>query len=426
MRLPAALGALEEREFRLLFTGQAISLLGDGMVGVALSFAVLDLTGSVSDLGFVFAARTIPLVVFLLVGGVFADRLPRRAVMLTADAVRFATQGVVAVLLLTGEAAIWQLVLTQAIYGTATAFFNPASTGLIPQTVSAGRLQQANALRGLAQSAGTIAGPALAGVLVAAASPGWAIAVDSVTFAVSAIFLSQLRLPPHQRLPARPFLHDLHEGWREVRSRTWVWTILVWAGVGNMASAIVFIVGPYVAKQSLGGAGSWALIVSMFGVGAVCGGILALHVRARRPLLYANLGIGLVALPPALLALELPAGIVAVGAFFAGAGVAAFNPFWETALQREIPPAALSRVSAYDWLMSMALNPVGALLVGPLVAGIGVDATLWVACAIFAGGTAVILAVPSVRNLTDPGAGSGLAHVVPEVPQHPRDRPGEA
>ena len=164
LRTPEALGALHERQFRLLFTGQTISLLGDGIVGVALSFAVLDLTGSVSDLGYVFAARTIPLVVFLLVGGVFADRLPRRAVMLVADAVRFVSQGVMAALLIAGHAQLWHLVVTQAVAGAASAFFNPAATGLTPDTVSRARLQQANALRGLSASATQIVGPALSGV----------------------------------------------------------------------------------------------------------------------------------------------------------------------------------------------------------------------------------------------------------------------
>jgi predicted MFS family arabinose efflux permease len=399
LRVPEALGALREREFRLLFVGQTVSLLGDGMVGVALSFAILDLTGSVSDLGFVFAARTIPLVVFLLVGGVFADRMPRRAVMLTADAIRLATQGVIAALLISGHAQIWELVVTQAFYGMATAFFNPASTGLIPTVVSAARLQQANALRGLSMAAGNVAGPALAGVLVATASPGWALAVDSASFGVSAFFLARLRLPAHERLPVKPFLDDLHEGWREVASRTWVWSILLFAGVGNMAGAVFFILGAYVAKRSLGGAGAWALITAAIGVGSIVGGVLALHLRPRRPLLTANIGLAFFALPPALLALHVPAAGVAVGALFSGLAGAVFNPLWETSLQRHIPRRALSRVSAYDWLVSLALQPIGQMLVGPIAAGIGINATLWGAAGIFVVGAAAVLAVKDVREL---------------------------
>jgi MFS family permease len=398
-RLPESLGALQEREFRMLFVGQAISLLGDGMVGVALAFAVLDLTGSIGDLGLVFAARTIPLVVFLLVGGVFADRLPRRAVMLNADVARLITQGTIAVLLISGHAQIWQLVLTQAVYGTATAFFNPASTGLIPSLVSPGRLQQANALRALAMAAGGVAGPALAGILVAVASPGWALAVDSASFGVSAVFLALLHLPMHDPVPVKPFLHELGEGWREVTSRAWVWSILAFSGLANMAGNVFFIVGAYVSKHELGGAGAWALISSAFGIGAVAGGIVVLRMKARHPLKVACVGFGFFAIPPALLALGVPAGVVAAGALFAGLAGAVGNTLWETTLQQHIPRRALSRVSAYDWLVSLGLAPIGQILVGPIVAATSVDATLWGAVVIFLVGMVGTLSVRQVREL---------------------------
>jgi predicted MFS family arabinose efflux permease len=398
-RLPDTLGALHEREFRLLFTGQAISLLGDGMVGVALAFAVLDLTGSISDLGYVFAARTIPLVVFLLVGGVFADRLPRRAVMLTADVVRLGAQGAMAALLISGHAQLWHLIVTQAVYGSAAAFFNPASTGLIPAVVSPGRLQQANALRALAMAAGSVAGPVLSGILVAAASPGWALAVDAASFGASAVFLAMLRLPVHEKAPVKPFLHELGEGWHEVISRSWVWSILIFAGVANMASNIFFILGAYVAKHDLGGAGAWALITSALGVGAIVGGIVVLRVRPRFPLRIAAMTFALFALPPALLALGAPVGVIAAGALFAGLGGTFGNTLWETALQRHIPRHALSRVSAYDWLVSLGLSPVGQILVGPLVIAVGINSTLWGVVVVLLVGTAGTLCVRQVREL---------------------------
>jgi len=416
--MPEALGALREREFRLLFTGQAISLLGDGMVGVALAFAVLDLTGSVSDLGYVFAARTIPLVVFLLVGGVFADRLPRRAVMLAADATRFASQGVIAALLIAGDARLWELVVTQALAGAATAFFNPASTGLTPAVVSEARLQQANALRGLAMASGRVAGPALAGVLVAAASPGWALACDAASFGLSALFLARLRLPARERVPVKPFLHELHEGWREVTSRSWVWTILLFAGFANMASTAFMILGAYVAKHSLGGAGAWALIVAAFGVGSIVGGLVALRLRPRRPLLVSNLTFVLFGLPAVLLSLRVPAIGVAAGGLVAGIGTGFGNPLWETVLQQHIPRRALSRVSAYDWLVSTALTPLGAILVGPVSSAIGIDATLWGAAAVFVVGALATLLVREVREL-------GNGEVTPEVEEQVVDRIGQ-
>jgi MFS family permease len=181
MKLPGRLAALRERNFRLFFIGQATSQLGTGMVPVALSWAVLELTGSVSDLGLVLAAQTVPLVLFLLVGGTVADRLPRRAVMLVSDSARCVTQGLLAALLITGHAELWELLVLQFLGGTATAFFLPAVTGLTTQVVSAERLQEANALRSLAGSGGSIAGPAIAGVLVAAFGPGWALACDAAS-----------------------------------------------------------------------------------------------------------------------------------------------------------------------------------------------------------------------------------------------------
>lgn len=418
-RTPEALGALREREFRLLFTGQAFSLLGDGMVAVALSFAVLDLTGSVSDLGYVFAARLVPLVVFLLAGGVLADRLPRRAVMLAADVTRLASQGVMAALLISGRAQLWELVVTQAFHGAATAFFNPASTGLMPAVVSAGRLQQANALRGMSMASGRVAGPALAGVLVALAGPGWAIAADAASFGVSAFFLTRLRLPAHERVPVKPFLRDLHEGWREVVTRKWLWSILLFAGVANMSSTAFMILGPFVAKASLGGAGAWALIVSALGAGSVVGGLAALQLRPRRPLEASIATFLFFGLPPVMLALRLPAVAVAAGALVAGLGTGFGNPLWETVLQQNIPRRALSRVSAYDWLVSIALAPVGQVLVGPISSAIGIDATLWASAAIFVSGVLVTLSVREVRELR------GAGEVTPQVEDQVVDRVGQ-
>jgi hypothetical protein len=257
---------------------------------------------------------------------------------------------------------------------------------------------------------GNVAGPALAGILVAAASPGWALAVDAVSFGASAVFLSLLRLPVPKRPTAKPFFHELHEGWREVTSRSWVWSILVFAGLANMAGQVFFILGAYVAKTELGGAGAWALISSAFGIGAIAGGIAVLHLRFRRPLRIACVGFAFFAIPPALLAMGVSAGGIAAGALLAGLAGSLGNTLWETSLQRHIPRRALSRVSAYDWLVSLGLAPIGQVLVGPISAGIGIDATLWGAVAIFLAGTVGTLSIRQVRDLGD-------GQVVPEVQQ---------
>ena len=391
--------ALRERPFRLLFLGQAVSLLGDGMVGVALAFAVLDLTGSATDLGIVLAARTVPLVAFLLVGGVWADRLPRRALMVTTDLIRFAAHGLMAALLIAGEPGVWLIALLAGIAGAASAFFNPAITGIMPAVVSTERLQQANALRGLTEGAGRIAGPALAGVLVVAIGPGWALAVDAATFAISAAFLTRIPMPAHVAAEAHSFIADLRDGWDDFRARTWLWTTVASTTVGNMLFAAYFVLGPLVADRELGGAGAWALIASAFGVGLLVGGIVLLQIDPQRPVLVATLAVALYTLPLAFLAVPTPAVVTACGSLLAGAGLAVANNLWETTQQRHVPPELLSRVSSYDWFGSLAAVPIGMLLWGPISDAIGVSTSLWIAFSAQLASILVLLFVREVREL---------------------------
>ena len=401
MKLPGRLGALRERNFRLFFLGQATSQLGTGMVGVALSFAVLDLTGSVSDLGLVLAAWTVPLVLFLLIGGAVADRLPRRAVMLVSDSTRAVTQGTVALLLITGHAELWHLLVLQFMSGTANAFFLPAVTGLTPQVVAPERLQEANALRSLASSGGSIVGPAIAGVVVATVGPGWALAGDSASFAVSALFLAGLRLPPHDRVGQATMVRDLIEGWHEFRSRTWLVLANVHAAIANVTMlAPFYVIGPAVAKRSLGGAGSWALIVACFGIGLVAGGLISLTLRPRRPML-----VGLAATisnVPALvlLAVRAPVIVIALSAIPAGAALTFLNTVWETTLQQQVRPQLLSRLVAYDWLASLVFQPLGYTAAGLVAAhALGLSGTLWLGAAIGSVSTVFIVSLPSIRTL---------------------------
>jgi MFS family permease len=392
-------GALREREFRMLFFGQLVSLLGDAFSSVALAWAVLDI-GSATDLGIVFAARSLPLVTFLLVGGVFADRLPRRAVMITADVVRLGSQGATAALVITGSARVWELAALQAVGGMATAFFNPASTGLTPMTVSAERLQQANALRGISMSSTGLFGLAMGGAVVTLFGAGWALAVDATSYVVSAWFLSRLRLPAHMPLEPQSFFADLRDGWREFVARTWVWLIVVAAAFGNMFNSFFAVLGAVISKEDLGGALAWTVILAGMSVGSIVGGLISLRVQVRRPLLLGSALTAFLGVPTALLALRAPAYLVACGALFAGVGNMVFNSLWETSLQRHVAPAALSRVSAYDWFGSLAFQPLGLAIAGPLAAGIGTGETLWLATAgtiVIAG---ILVATPSVRAVT--------------------------
>jgi MFS family permease len=252
-RLPESLDVLRTREFRLLFSGQAVSVLGDRMALVALAFAVLEIGGSASDVGLVLAAGAFPLVATVLAGGVVADRVSRRAVMVAADLVRVVSQGTMAVLLIAGVADVWMLALVAGVTGAATGFFSPASTGLLPEVVLAEQLQPANGLRASASSTGEILGPVLGGVLVAAAGAGWAIAVDAVTFAVSAACLSMLRVPTRGAVQRSSFIADLREGWVAFRSRRWVWTFVLYFAMGNLLWGTWSALGPIVAERDLGG-----------------------------------------------------------------------------------------------------------------------------------------------------------------------------
>ena len=283
MALSDTFGALRERQFRLLWLGQATSTIGDGLLLVALASAVIEsLDGTATELGLVLAAHTLPLVAFVLIGGVWADGLPRQLVMLTSDLIRCAVQATLAVLFLTGAAELWHLVTLIAIYGAAEAFFQPAATGVVPATVSPHRLQQANAMLGLTRSGAFVIGPAIAGAVVAVANPGIVFAVDAATFAVSATSLALLRVPRRVRERAREsFLAELAGGWRELVARTWLWVIIVWATTILFAVVAPFqTLGPIVAKQSLGGAPAWG-DAAAFGLGMVAGGIIALRLRPR-------------------------------------------------------------------------------------------------------------------------------------------------
>jgi MFS family permease len=396
-RIP--LGALQERRFRLLFTGQTVSLLGDAVTPFALAWAVLDLTGSAGDLGFVIAAKTAPLVVFLLVGGVFADRLPRRGVMLAADVARMGIQAATAALLLSHTARIWELVVLQAFAGTGTAFFNPASTGLTPMTVSAGRLQEANALRGMSMASMQLIGPALAGILIVTVGPGYALAVDAVSFGVSALCLARLDLPSHASLPPQSFARDLVDGWREFTARTWVWLIVISASLGNMMSSVWLVLAAAWIKQGHGGAGAWTAILVVSAIGALAAGMTALRLKPRRPLLLACVAVAPSALPLILLALRLPWEALVLAELVTGFGNMLFNTLWETTLQQHVPPTSLSRVSAYDWFGSLLCQPLGLALAGVTAAWIGMGRTLWIAAAVDLLAAAAMLGAPSVRHL---------------------------
>ena len=392
-------GALSERPFRLLWLGQTTSAIGDVMVGVALVFAVFQIGGGATQLGLVLASLTLGRTAFVLVGGVWADRLPRRLVMLTCDAIRALVQAFVAVALLTGAAEIWMLAVTSFVFGAASAFFLPAATGLVPETISAGRLQQANALLALSRSSVQVVGPAVSGLIVAAAEPGWVFGIDAVTFVASAGFLSVLPIAARERPQRRPFLHELAEGGRAAWSQGWLRAGLSLTAVTVAGIATFLVLGPVISKRDLDGATSWGIILAAGAIGGIVGGAVALRLQPNRPLVGAFAAWSLSALPALALLPPLPTAPIAVAYGVFQAGIAFGNNQFDTVLQREIPSHLLSRVDSFAWLVALGLSPVGQALAGPASAAFGTDAVLVTAAALVVVSCAVGIAAPSVRAI---------------------------
>jgi hypothetical protein len=407
-----------EAQFRLLFAGQVLSLIGDRVMLVALPFAVLESGGSIRAVGLVVAAQLVPFLVFALVGGALSDRGDRRRVLVASDVGRLVVQAVGGALLLAGAADPLTLGVLAALYGTADAFFQPAFTGLLPQTVShPGQLQPANALRGLSFSTASIAGPALAGVLVAGIGAGAAMLFDAASFAVSVICLLRLRpqVAAEGTEEAPPaFLAAVHAGWRTVRARRWLL-----AGLGAMCAysgivlPAVFVLGPITVSHELGGPGAWAAVVVAFGAGCVLGDLLLLRMRPRHALRTAGLALVLASSQAAVYGSGTGLAGMCALQFVAGIGVTTFFTLWEVTLQEHIPGDALSRVSSFDYLAATLLMPIGTAAVGPVAAALGVHRTLLGMSAVGIACALAFLAVPEVRALPR-GAGAESERVEAE------------
>jgi MFS family permease len=407
---------LRHRDFRYLWLAHSASVIGDGITLVAVSLLVIKLTGNASDLGLIFAAQALALVSCLLVGGVWADRLPRHRVMVATDVIRFALHAALAALIFTGEIRIWQLVVIEATFGAAEAFFRPASTGVLPQTVPEEDIQEANALRGLTLNLAEFAGPALATALVLGPGAGWAFAVDAATFLLSAAFL--LRVRPRERgfeAAAREDEESLslwaqmREGAREVRARSWVWaTLAAFCAALFFGLAPWFVLGPVVAHEQYGHIGVYGIAASAFGIGTVAGSVLGIRWRPRYPMRFAMIAAAV--WPPGFLlfasgvtlVLVLPA--IALG----GAAIALFDVWWQTALAERIPPQRLSRVSAYDWTVSIGLLPAGYALAGPVSHALGAANVLLIGSALACVAYALGL-VPRETRMLERLAGDGEA-----------------
>ena len=394
------LGPLRERDFRLLFAGRTISMAGSAMAPVALAFAVLDLTGSTADLGIVLAVRQVAVVVLLLFGGVWADRLPRHRVMVWSNVTSGLSQGIVAALLLSHHAGIAALAAFAAVNGASSAFFFPASSGIVPQTVPSTLLQQANAALRLGLNATSIGGAALGGIVVAATSPGWAIAFDAFSYGAAAVVLAAIRARPPERTGATSVLHELRIGWRDFWSRPWLWAIVIQFGIVNAAyTGTLNVLGPAVAKRHLGGPAAWAFVLVAVQAGLICSGLVLLRWKPRRILRTASLAAFGLVLPLLALARPEPLAVILVAAFASGYLVEIFGVLWDTTYQQEIPHDKLSRLSAYDALGSWVLMPVGFAVAGPVGAAVGNRAAFLGASVLVVVATALVFLSRDVRTL---------------------------
>ena len=401
MRGVGRFGPLRERQFRLLWFARTGSAFGDSLIPVALIWAVShDLGAGATGVGLVLACYWIGGAAVTLAGGVWADRLPRRAVMIGADLVRLGTQATTAVLLFAGTAHVWQLAVLQGIAGAAAGFFNPASKALIPQTVSAGRLQQANALISLSRSTTNVFGPALAGAIVAVAGAGWVFAIDAGSFLFSVIFVAAMHVTPYAKPAAQRFWRDLAEGWQEVRRHNWLTAGFLGYAIGNFGVGIYIVIGSLVAIDHLGGAPAWGLIVGSAALGGVLGGFVAYRIRPSHPVAMAFAIWTLCALPPFALIRPFPLPVVMATALLFGGSILVGNTLFDTAMQQEVEPGRLARVASIDLLLSLCLMPAGQVLAGAISGAIGVEATLVLAGTLMCVPNFLVLVfVPEVRSV---------------------------
>jgi MFS family permease len=390
-------GVLRYREFRLLLLGRTISLVGDTFNTIALAFAVLEVTGSKAALGFVLAAKSLPQVVFMLFGGVWADRLPRNRVMVISNCASGTTQAAIAMLLFTGHAQLWNLVPLAGLNGVSWSFFYPASSGIVPQIVPRSALQVANATLRLGVNASQIGGLLIGGAVIAVTSPSVGIAVDSISFFISATLIAAMRLPSGLRVEGSDVVQELRAGWREFRSRSWLWSIVARDGLINAVGASALkVLGPAVALESYGGAAGWAVIPAGTSVGLIVGGFVMLRSRPTRTLVVGTLALLLTFPVLCGLAFALPLPLIVVLAVVSGFGSEVYAVLWDTTLQQQIPQEILSRVSSYDAVGSWPLMSLGFTVIGPLAVAFGTRATL-LGAAVFC--TCVTLCVLLVRDV---------------------------
>ncbi len=392
---------MQDPGFRWFFIARAITLITGSMSSIALAFAVLQVDNDARSLSYVLTAFTVANIVFVLFGGVVADRLPRALIIQSCYVIDILSMGIVAALLFTGTATIPLLVALAAVNGASTAFVLPAMQGIIPQLTKPEHLQQANAMLSFVRSAVTIGGPVIAGILVATAGPAWAMVVQVAGWALAIPVLALVRLPPPARNEGSTLLRDLRTGWDEFRSRTWLWVIVLAFMIMNAIHVGAWgVAGPYIAKNDeLLGITGWGWVVSAEGVGVLLMTIVLMRFPLRRPLRLGMIGMAFFAVPLTMLGLHPAVVLLAIAALIAGAGAEVFSTGWNVALMENVPTDKLSRVSSYDMLGSFVVMPIGTLIYGWLITHADIGVVLVTSGVIYAVCAVATLAVPSVWRM---------------------------
>ena len=394
---------LRIRDFALLFAGTTVSLFGDGIYVVALAWQVYDLSNVPTALSVVGVAWTLPMLIFLLVGGVLGDRFDRRRLMIAGDAIRAVAIGAIAILALSGQIELWHLIVSAALYGAGEAIFAPNFQAVVPDVVPQRLLVEANSLQQLAEPvAFRFAGPAIGGVLVAGLGSGAAFAVDAGTFLVSMACVAIMAPLPVARVDSgASVLEDVREGARFVRSQPWLWATLLSAALTLLLFLGPFeVLVPYIVRNELGGdADVLGLILGASGVGAIVSGLmLGQRGIGRHFVLWAYVGWGVSVFCLVGYALAASAWQAVVIGFVSGLGFTVGNVIWVTMIHRYVPTELLARVSALDWLVSIGLTPISFALAGPLAEAVGVEATLIGAGVLATAACFAFLAVPGIRD----------------------------
>ncbi|HEV2634319.1 MAG TPA: MFS transporter [Actinocrinis sp.] len=370
------LAVLRIRDFRILLIERLLAPASFAFTQVGVSFAVLDRTHSTADLSYVLAMQIVPTLFFTLISGVFSDRFRPQRVIVVANALIALCEGGLGVLVLTHHDPLAAFLILEFGTGTAMALFYPASLALLPKIVPENLLQEANAISRLAMNSALMGGAAVAGLVVAAAGPGWALTVCGIGMASTLPALLTIRAVANVSEKSPDMLRELREGWVEFRSHIWIWaTVLQYTIVLMCWYGSFTVLGPVVAQTKLGGPSAWGLIMASESVGLILGGVWALRFTPKRPMLFVVLVGATIGLPSLTLALLSPLWLVCGASFGVGVVLELMMVQWNLALATRIPADRLARVSAYDTLGSTMTMPVGALIAGPLAAQIGVSST---------------------------------------------------